>query len=78
MDLMIIWNIGQEAAAQGSLKGKPYRAFFYWTQNGQTIKTADFTKSELETEIARLLILKEDVTEFEAALRRLNRLQGAP
>ena len=75
MKLKLTWNIGQEAAAQGSLTGKPHKAFFYWTQEGQTVRSEDFTASELEEEIERLRARGEEVTEFEAALTRL-REQG--
>jgi len=78
MTLKLTWNIGQEAAAQGSLTGKPHKAFFWWTQDGQIVKSEDFTAPELEKEIGRLRSRGEDVTEFEVALTRLRKLEGTP
>jgi hypothetical protein len=46
----------------------PPKACFYWKRDGQLVRSAEFTQSELEVEIERL---SEDMTQFVLALKRL-------
>ena len=74
MTVKLTWSIGQDKAGSGSLERSPHKGYFYWTENAQLTKTAEFSLSELEQEITRLLAEGQDVTEFRAALRRLQQL----
>ena len=66
MDEELTWVVRQEA-------GRPLKAYFYWKKkkNGQLVRSAEFTQSELEIEIERLIALGEDPTQFVRALKKL-------
>jgi hypothetical protein len=49
----------------------PPKAYFYWKRGGRLIRSAQFTQSELEDEIERLIAAGEDTTQFVLALKRL-------
>jgi hypothetical protein len=66
----LTWEVRHEA-------GVPLRAYFYWKKkNGRLARSADFTQSELEVEIERLIEHGEDPTQFVRALQKLARSQG--
>jgi hypothetical protein len=67
----IKWSVGKEGTGHSRLDLPPYRAFFYWFQNGEMVEAADFDKLELEAEIQRLRANGQDSTPFEQALKVL-------
>jgi len=64
MNEKLTWNVGDKADGRGSRQ----KAYFYWKRDGQLVRSAEFTQSELEVEIERL---SEDMTEFVLALKML-------
>ena len=64
MNEKLTWNVGDKADGRGSRQ----KAYFYWKKDGQLVRSAEFTQSELEVEIERL---SEDMTEFVLALKML-------
>jgi hypothetical protein len=52
-------------------KVAPPTAYFYWKRGGRLVRSAQFTQSELEDEIERLIAAGEDTTQFVLALKRL-------
>jgi hypothetical protein len=64
MNEKLSWNVGDEADGRGPRQ----KAYFYWKRDGQLVRSAEFTRPELEVEIERL---SEDMTEFVLALKML-------
>ena len=64
MNEKLTWNVGDKADGRGPRQ----KAYFYWKRDGQLVRSAEFTQSELEIEIERL---SEDMTEFVLALKML-------
>ncbi|MGH8709476.1 MAG: hypothetical protein ACREVD_15630 [Burkholderiales bacterium] len=54
-----------------SWKVAPPKAYFYWKRGGRLIRSAQFTQSELEDEIERLIAAGEDTAQFLLALKSL-------
>lgn len=57
-------------------KVAPPKAYFYWKEGGQLVRSAQFTQSELEDEIERLNAAGEDATQFVLALKSLALSRG--
>ena len=70
MNEKLTWNVGDKADGRGSRQ----KAYFYWKRDGQLVRSAEFTQSELEVEIERL---SEDMTEFVLALKMLALSRGS-
>jgi hypothetical protein len=68
----IAWHIGKDASDQERIDVPPYKAYFYWKREGQIIRSAEYTESELRAEIERLRSAGKDVAPFELALKRLS------
>jgi len=68
MNEELTWKVRDEADARGSPQKALPKACFYWKRDGQLVRSAEFTQSELEVEIERL---SEDMTQFVLALKRL-------
>ncbi len=64
----IKWNVGKSGA---SLDNPPFRAYFYWLEDGQLVQTADYSYSELVEEIKRRTAGGEEKDPFMDALRSL-------
>jgi hypothetical protein len=64
MSEQLTWNLRHEATASA-------RACFYWKKDGQIVRSAEFTRPELETECERLSEAGKDVTQFALALIQL-------
>lgn len=62
------WGTGKAGA---KLDEPPFRAYFYWMENGQLVQTTDFSESELEAEIARRTAAEEETDPFREALKQL-------
>ena len=71
MTVELKWNIGKGDGASIRLDIPPFRAYFYWIDNGHIVESADFSKSELQVEIARRTRGGEEIAPFEAALKQL-------
>lgn len=70
-DEKLTWEVRREA-------GLPLKAYFYWKKkNGRLVRSADFTQSELEAEIERLIEHGEDPIQFVRALQKLARSGGS-
>jgi len=67
MDEDLTWEVRYEAAGQKALA----KACFYWKKDGQLVRSAEFTQSELEVECERLCEAGKDITPFVRALQRL-------
>ena len=77
MDEELTWKVGHEPEHEPREKVLP-KAYFYWKKkNGQLVRSAEFTQSELEAEIERLSGAGEDTTEFVLALKMLALSRGA-
>ncbi len=57
----LTWEVRYEVA----------KACFYWKKDGQLMRSAEFTQSELEVECERLCETGTDLTQFVAALKQL-------
>ena len=68
VDEELTWQVRDEADGRGSRQEALPKACFYWKRDGQLVRSAEFTQSELEVEIERL---SEDMTQFVLALKRL-------
>ena len=73
MDEELIWRVRDEADGRGSRQKTPPKACFFWKRDGQLVRSAEFTQSELEVEIERLY---SDVTQFVLALKMLALSRG--
>jgi len=67
----LTWQVRHEAAGNGSWQKAPPKACFCWTRDGQLVRSAEFTQSELEVEIERLSAAGRDTTQFVLALKLL-------
>ena len=70
MQKQLKWTIGKDSG-NGSLESPPFRAYFYWLRDGQIDDAQDFSRAELEQEIAKRVSKGEAVEEFQAALAKL-------
>ena len=70
MNEKLTWNVGDKADGRGSRQ----KAYFYWKKDGQLVRSAEFTQSELEVEIERL---NADMTQFVIALKMLALSRGS-
>ena len=62
------YHLGKEASP---LDSPPFRAYFRWMSEGQLIKCEDFSKQELEAEIASGQREGRELALFKEALIRL-------
>jgi hypothetical protein len=74
MDEELTWQVRDEVDERGSPQKAPPKACFYWKRDGQLVRSAEFTQSELEVEIERL---NADVTQFVIALKMLALSRGS-
>jgi hypothetical protein len=74
VDEELTWKVGHDAG-HGPREKAPAKAYFYWKKkNGQLVRSAEFTQSELEAEIERL---SGDMTQFVIALKMLALSRGS-
>jgi len=73
MNEELTWKVRDEAGGRESQQKAPLKAYFYWKRDGQLVRSAEFTQSELEVEIERL---NTDVTQFVLALKMLALSRG--
>ena len=73
VDEELTWQVRDEVDERGSRQKAPPKACFYWKRDGQLVRSAEFTQSELEVEIERL---NADVTQFVIALKMLALSRG--
>lgn len=69
----IRWHIGPSQDASRRLDRAPYRAYFYWIRDEVLTRAADYSVSELTTEIARQAENDEVLAMFAEAIARLDR-----
>jgi hypothetical protein len=74
MNEELTWNVRNEAEGRGSRQKASPKACFYWKRDGQLVRSAEFTQSELEVEIERL---SADMTQFVLALKMLALSRGS-
>ena len=67
----LTWEVRDEAAGRESSQKAPAKACFYWKKDGQLVRSAEFTQSELEAECERLCKAGSDITQFVRALQHL-------
>ena len=72
----LTWEVRYEAAGRESPQEASAKACFYWKKDGQLVRSAEFTQSELEVEIERLSEVGEDTTQFVLALKMLALSRG--
>ncbi len=71
VDEELTWKVGHEPGQEPREKARP-KAYFYWKKkNGQLVRSAEFTQSELEVECERLSETGTDLTQFVLALKQL-------
>ena len=68
----LTWEIRCEAAGLESRQKASAKACFYWKKDGQLLRSAEFTQSELEVECERLSEAGRDITQFALALVALS------
>jgi len=74
VDEELTWKVGHEPEHGPREKALP-KAYFYWKKkNGQLVRSAEFTQSELEAEIERL---SGDMAQFVIALKMLALSRGS-
>jgi hypothetical protein len=71
MDEELAWEVRHEAAGRESRQKALVKARFYWKKDGQVVRSAEFTQSELEVECERLSEAGRDITQFALALLAL-------
>lgn len=71
MTTEIQWFIGKEGTIRTRLDVPPFRAFFFWLEDGKVVESADFDRQELEVEIERRSVAGQETVEFQQALRKL-------
>jgi len=67
----LTWEICYETAGREPLQKALAKARFYWKKDGQLLRSAEFTQSELEVECERLCEAGRDATQFVLALQHL-------
>src|SRR5437899_5194448 len=67
----LTWEVRYEAAGREPPQKALAKACFYWKKDGQLVRSAEFTQSELEVECERLCEAGTDVTQFARALQHL-------
>jgi len=67
----LTWEIRYEAAGREARRKTLAKACFYWKKDGQLVRSAEFTQSELEVECERLCETGGDITQFVRALQHL-------
>ena len=77
MNEELTWQVRDEADERGSRQKAPPKACFSWKRDGQLVRSAEFTQSELEVEIERLSAAGEDPTQFVLALEKLALSRGS-
>ena len=70
----LTWEVRYVAAGSESLQKAPAKACFNWKKDGQLVRSAEFTQSELEAEIERL---SGDMAQFVIALKMLALSRGS-
>ena len=65
------WHIGKEGSGQECVDIPSYRAYFDWKREGRIIRSAEYTKAELQAEIQHRQREGEGLTEFELALKQV-------
>jgi hypothetical protein len=70
----LTWQVRDEVDERGSRQEAPPKACFYWKRDGQLVRSAEFTQSELEAELERL---SGDMTQFVIALKMLALSRGS-
>jgi len=70
----LTWQVRDEVDERGSRQKAPPKACFYWKRDGQLVRSAEFTQSELEAEIERL---SGDMAQFVIALKMLALSRGS-
>jgi hypothetical protein len=76
MDEDLTWEVRHGAAGRASPQKAPVKACFYWKKDGQVVRSAEFTQSELEVECERLTGVGRDVKQFALALLALSRFNA--
>ncbi len=74
VDEELTWQVRDEADERGSRQKAPPKACFYWKRDGQLVRSAEFTQSELEVEVEQL---SADMTQFVLALKMLALSRGS-
>jgi hypothetical protein len=72
----LTWEVRREAAGRESRQKGLAKARFYWKKDGQVVRSAEFTQSELEAECERLSEAGSDITQFALALLALSASAG--
>ena len=67
----LTWEVRYEGAGRESRQKALAKACFYWKKDGQLMRSAEFTQSELEVECERLSETGTDLTQFVLALKQL-------
>jgi hypothetical protein len=76
VDEELTWKVEHEAGRGPPEKALP-KAYFYWKKkDGQLVRSAEFTQSELEVEIEGLSESGEELTQFVLALKMLALSRG--
>ena len=76
MNEELTWQVRDEADERGSRQKAPPKACFSWKRDGQLVRSAEFTQSELEVEIEGLSESGEELTQFVLALKMLALSRG--
>jgi len=78
MNEELTWKIRHAPAGRKFGQKAVAKACFYWKKDGQLVRSAEFTQSELEAECERLSEAGRDITQFALALIALSNSTGQP
>ena len=73
----LTWEVRYEAGGPESRQKALAKACFYWKKDGQLMRSAEFTQSELEVEVERLSAAGTNLTQFVLALKLLALSRGS-
>ena len=69
----IQWHVGSEGRSSRRLDKPPFRAYFFWVQDGVLVDAADYSAEELRQRLGELQQSGEDITQVAEAIRALER-----
>ena len=65
------WHVGSEGGISRRLDKPPFRAYFFWVQDGLLVDAADYSSDELRRRLDELQQSGEDTIQVNAAIRTL-------
>jgi hypothetical protein len=73
MQSTVYWHVGSDGGSSRRLDKPPFRAYFFWVQDGLLIDAADYSVDELQRHLADLQQSGQDTSQVLDALSTLRR-----